>query len=301
MYLLFFILAVLIGASDAVITKRFAIQTIDTTTLVTGRFIVASLCLLPFAMHDLPVLRQFKKKDWWQTLFLALGGTILVNLLYFKALTLIPAFMTLMLYRLEPIFIILIAALFLKQKTSARTWALTVTAIFCSALIAVGNAQWSEFTSGTLSGIALILFASLLFAASTIIGKDMLNKVSPILLIWLRMAIAAVILASVQAPALYKTIPTLRNQDLIILFILGMFHSGLANWFFYKGLQASSPLFAGLIQLLGPVSGLTLSFLLLGEQPTLMQFVGICGLILVLYLLASPEKSPVPAATPESV
>jgi drug/metabolite transporter (DMT)-like permease len=180
--------------------------------------------------------------------------------------------------------------LFWKQKASQKTWLLTTAAILCSALIAAGGMRSTQLTPQAPKGVALIMAAAVLFAAATLLGKELLARVTPILLIWLRMAIAAVTLLAIQTPTLLRVLPGLKTQDLIALILIGIVHSGLANWLFYKGLKSSSALFAGLVQLLGPVSGLTTGYLLLGEKPSLPQFAGILGLLAVLYLLAQPGQ-----------
>lgn len=294
MYIFFYALAILIGGTDAAITKRFLLGSFSPSEVVVFRFIVATICLAPFAVGDRKMLKGLNRRDWLYLAFLAVIGTVVINLLYFQSLVFIPSFVVVMLYRVEPVFIIILAAVFLHQPASKRTWLLTLAAIACSALVAAGNTSQAEFTSQAGLGVALILLASFFYAISTLLGKRMLSKLSPILLIWLRMAIAALILIAFFAPDLVKIIPTLTLQDVIVLVILGAFHSGVSNWFFYKGLQFSTPLFGGLIQLLGPVSGIIASFFLMNEQPNLIQMAGIAGLFFVLFLLARPEKLKAP-------
>lgn len=289
MYLVFFIVAILIWGTDAALTKRFLIETLSPASALALRYIFATLCLTPFALPAIKKLRLLNRRDWLNLIALVLGGSLLSNLIYYYSLTLISAFVTTMLVRLEPVFIILLSAIFLKRTTSRRTWFFTIIAVGCSWLIAAGSGG-GGMSPQTLLGVGLMIISTLLWAIATLQGKTLLEKLSPIMLTWLRIGMTTLFLLPFQGRDLFARLPEISTQSLFVFFIMGALHSGLAFWFYYKGLKASTPLIASLAELLEPISGLAASLILLGETPQMIQIIGIAGLLVTLYLLTVSIK-----------
>lgn len=292
MSILFYTLAVLIWGTDAAITKRFLFSTIGPIPMVTVRLGVAALALLPLALREYPRLRGFGRKQWALLAVLVAVGTLGMNILFYEGLTRTPAFITLILFRLEPVFVILIGALFLKQHTRASTILLTLGAIASGALVSLGGSGVMHLSGLTPLGIGLVLGASICSAIGTIVAKDLLALVSPLLLTSLRTGLSTVLLLAWMGRTLLgETLPGMPAKDILVLVIMGVIYSGLAFWLYYKGLQNTSPLVGSLIQLLRIVSGLLASFVLLAEAPSALQWVGTAGLMATLFLLTRPEKA----------
>jgi drug/metabolite transporter (DMT)-like permease len=283
--LVFYLLAIVIWGADAAVTKAFLLTTLSPLLTLVGRFAIAALCLLPFIYGELRTLPRLTPKDWLSIGMLGLLGTALPNWLYLEALVSLPASIVLLLYRLEPIFAILIALILFHQPITLYIWPFLLIAIACSYIIVTGGAI-SPLTLGpeTTRGIMLTLAGTVLWAVATFVGKALLTKVSPILLVWLRFSLALGGLLLCHGSN-FSLLLTLTPGDLFWLSYLGIVSTGLAYIFYYKGLAASSPILASIIQLLGPVVGLPISFLLLNEQLSYLQLGGAVGLLASLYVL----------------
>jgi len=120
MWILFYAIAVLVWGTDAAITKRYLLSSIAPAPMLTIRLAVAGLTLIPFGMMELRSLKVFRKKEWAQLAVLILIGTLVMNLLYYESLTRNPAYLTLILFRLDSVFIILVSVLFLGHKTDTH-------------------------------------------------------------------------------------------------------------------------------------------------------------------------------------
>jgi drug/metabolite transporter (DMT)-like permease len=284
---------VLAWGTDAAITKRFLLSSIAPAPMLTIRLAVAAVTLLPFGLREFYTLRAFRRKEWQQLAALILFGTLGTNLFYYESLTRTPAFLTLILYRLDTVFVIILSALILKKKTSLATIGLVILALISAAAISLGNVTSFSLHDFNLLGIGLVLAAALCSAIGVMVAKNLLVMISPLLLVTLRTGLASLFLLTWQSNFfLTQAVKTIPQSEWLLLIFLGVVYSGLTFWLYYKGLQATTPLIGSLIQLLRVVSGLVASYIILGEIPNSIQWVGTLGLMIVLFLLTKPTKDP---------
>ena len=290
MWILFYAIAVIVWGIDAAITKRFLSSSIAPAPMLSIRLAVAAASLIPFGLAELQSLRSFRKKEWMHLAVLVLIGTLAMNLLYYESLRRIPAYVTLILFRLDSVFIILISVFFLRQKTDWKTVLLTLAALGCAGAISLGNQRGLTLKGLDGWGIGLVFLAALSSGLSTIVAKDLLKVISPILLVTLRTSLTSIFLLAWQGPELFRDIlPSLPRNDVWLMIFLGVVFSGLTFWVYYKGLKYTTPLVGSLVQLLRVVSGLGASYLLLAEVPTLIQWLGMVGLMGALFFLTQPQ------------
>lgn len=297
MYLIFFIIAVALWGTDAAITKRFLLNSLPPEPMITMRLAVAAITLLPFTIQGWAGVKVLSRRDWLRMTLVVLVGTVAMNVLYYKGLVLVPSFITIILFRMEPVFTILILSLFLGQPASLRTWLLTLAAIISAALVTLGQGVEFSLEEISMFGVGLVMLASICSSISTIVAKRLLDIMSPLLLTGLRTGLASFCLLAWQGPTIVKDIlPVIPRNDLLLIIGLGVVFSGFGFWMYYKGLQGATPLVGSLVGLLRIVSGLIASYALLNEIPTLVQWVGVVGLMGALYLLAAPQKPPAASA-----
>lgn len=292
-YLAYYVVAVLIWGSEAVLTKAFLLDALTPGAMLVWRTLITSMALLPLVLLERPSLRSsLGRRDWTALLALSVLGTALPTLLYFAALAMIPASTTMLLYRTEPIFVILLSVAVLRQRIAARVWLLTLAAVACAYLIAAGRWAPPALGSQAARGALLVLASTALYAAATLLGKALLAKVSPLTLVWLRFSLALPLLAAIYGREAISAAPQLDAQNWFWLLWMGGISSGLAYVFYYKGLQGSNAVIASVATLLGPVTGVTLSVLLLHESFTGWQVAGIAGLLATMYFLSTSDLGP---------
>lgn len=288
-YLVYYGLTVSIWGAEAVLTKLFLSDVLAPGAMLVLRVLITSLVLAPLVLLKKPPLYRLQRRDWAALLALSLLGTALPTLLYFIALAMIPASTTMLLYRTEPIFVIVLSALLLGQRVGLRVWLLTIVAVVCAYLIAVGQLQPPPLGSRTARGVLLMLASTALFAWATLLGKVLLDKVAPLVLVWLRFSLALPLLAVLFGQEALVAASQLELQKWFWLLWMGGISSGLAYVFYYKGLRGSNVVIASVATLLGPVVGVTLSVLLLHESFTAVQIAGIAGLLVTVYFLSTSD------------
>jgi drug/metabolite transporter (DMT)-like permease len=297
-YLVYFVVTVFIWGAEAALTKAFLTDALAPAPMLLLRAMVTTLVLLPLVLLQPPPLRSLSRRNWTALLALSLLGTALPTLLYFMALTMMPASVTMLMYRTEPIFVIILSALLLGQRVTRRVWVLTLVAVVCAYFVAIGRLQPPALNSATARGVALMLASTVLFAWATLLGKGLLDRVAPLALVWLRFSLAVPLLALLFGQEALVAAAQLSLQNWFWLLWMGGISSGLAYVFYYKGLQGSNVIIASVVTLLGPVVGVTLSVLLLDESFSALQVVGIVGLLATVYLLSTSNlwSTPHPAA-----
>lgn len=291
-YLIYYAVAVLIWGSETALTKAFLLDSLAPEAMLVLRTAITALVLAPLVLLDRPKLGRLSRRDWLAVLILSVFGTALPTLLYFVALARIPASTTMLLYRTEPIFVILLSVVVLHQRVALRVWLLTLVAVACSYLIAIGQLEPPPLHSNAAQGALLVLAATALYAVATLLGKVLLHKVAPLTLVWLRFSLALPVLLVLFGAETTAALPALKTEDLLWLVWMGSISSGLTFVFYYKGLQASNAILASVMTLLGPVTGLALSVFLLHETFTTWQVVGIAGLLITVYFLSTSNIQP---------
>ena len=178
-YMVYYAVAILIWGTESVLTKAFLLDSLAPQAMLVLRTAITALVLLPIVLLDRPKLGGLSRRDWRAVLVLGVFGTALPMMLYFAALDRIPASTTMLLYRTEPIFVILLSVVVLHQRVATRVWGLTLLAVACSYLIAVGRLEPPPFQSDAAQGALLVVAATALYAVATLVGKALLDKVPP--------------------------------------------------------------------------------------------------------------------------
>ena len=120
-YMVYYAVAILIWGSESVLTKAFLLDLLAPQAMLVLRTAITALVLLPLVLLDRPKLGGLSRRDWGAVLVLGVFGTALPMMLYFAALDRIPASTTMLLYRTEPIFVILLSVVVLHQRVATAS------------------------------------------------------------------------------------------------------------------------------------------------------------------------------------
>ncbi|HMN11567.1 MAG TPA: DMT family transporter [Bellilinea sp.] len=289
---MYFLLAVLIWGTDAGLTKAFLVADVPAPAMFAVRMTFASLALMPFAWKHWPDFRKLSLKSWLELGVLVVIGVVVMNVVYTWGLVTVPSYLAVILFRLEPILVILISFTFLNKKYSPLILVLTLAALTFAAVATLGG---KLLGGGGLTldpkGIMLVLLATLSSALATLAAKDLLRVMSPLVLTSVRTTFAALILLSFTAkPLVTEIIPRLSAGQIGLLVLLGVVFSGFAFWLYYEGLERSTPLLASLMQLIRIPTGIVTGYFLLAEVPGTMQWIGTTGIVLTLIFITLHEN-----------
>lgn len=257
------------------IAGRVIAQSVDPYSAAFIRFFIAATILLLMVYK---IEKGFPRLDLNQTvqvILLGLTGVLGYNIFFFKGLKLIPASRAALIIATNPIVISLLSALLFKEKLR-RIQIIGIIISVVGAIIAITHGNLLQFLREKLSwGDAFIFVCVLCWVAYSIIGKTVLNKLSPLTSVAYSAAVGAIGLF----------IPALNHQLIeksgsfpglawIGLFYLALFGTVLGFKWYYEGIKAIGPTRAGLFINFVPISAIFLAFFILNEPITFSLVLG---------------------------
>jgi DME family drug/metabolite transporter len=187
----------------------------------------------------------------------------LMNATYISAQALGTAANAILLQNSAPLWLYLVSIYILGESSDRRGTISLFLGLFGIAIIIVGG--WSE---GELSVIGIGLASGFTYAG-VILGLRMLRDMSSSwLTVWNHLIGAMVLLPFV----LFLRPPTWEQY--VLLFFFGAIQLGLPYWLMARGLRSVSAPEAGAITLLEPILNPVWTYLVCGEQPSPLTFVG---------------------------
>jgi drug/metabolite transporter (DMT)-like permease len=252
----------------------------DAYAIAFFRVLFASLTLLPVVLLTRKPETMRAAKSWRVMLslglLLALGWTLL-----FHSMKLIAIANAVLLNYTAPIFVALLAPLFLKEKLEKST--LLALAISVAGIVVISYQQNLQISHLNLLGVILGLLAGLAYAGFIIASKRALSSFSSQVVAFYSYSVASIFL-------LPFVIGTDFSPDLaswILLLVLGVFNTGFAVTLYLKGLGMVTAQKAVVFTYLEPASAVVFGFLFLAQQPTPLMLVGGFLILIAGYIVAS--------------
>ena len=244
-------------AVDALIRTPLT-RTIPSASIVLYEHVVGLLVLSPLFVRSLPILRTVTRKTWVHVFVLSLVSSVGGTVLFTQALS--SSFATgdfitpLLLQKLQPLWVILLAVLLLKEKLHKEFLLWAPVALVGSYLISFGlTVPQLQFT-GKEMVVMLSLGAAACWGSGTIMSKLLLHRYSAQDATFLRF-IAAVPLALFVALTLHQYYPaTAFTLDHIVRFVIISLSTGAAALLlYYAGLAKTKAHVATVAELMFPL------------------------------------------------
>ena len=287
--LVFLILAqTMVGVN--IVSSKLLLTSIPVLVLLDIRFILASFILFSLhwttpARHE-SMLMPFLKlnlRDWGFIIAQALSAGVLFNCLMLTGLNYTDANVAGIITSALPAIIAIMSWLMLGEKISSQKALCVVFATLGLIMIAYDKYDGIG-KSHSFFGDVIVLLSLLPEAGYYILFKLYPNKLPMFLVSALLNAINALILL----PALFFidwTPSAIHLSSWLILLTLGL-SSGLFYVFWFIGSQRVDGIMASLSTATMPVATVILAWLILNEQLTLMEFIGMSVVILSIVLYA---------------
>ncbi|MBU1146466.1 DMT family transporter [Patescibacteria group bacterium] len=181
-YLLVLGTAIISGVS--IFVNQFGVKIINSDIFAgLKNFAVAGilLCLI-FWFKEWKLLAKLKIKEWGTLVLIGLVGGSIPFLLFFRGLSLTSGSTTSFVHKTMFLYVIILAALFLKEKINKNL-------VIGASLLLFGNMLLLKIFNGFQFGYGefLVLIATVLWAAEQIISKKALENISPKIVAWGRM------------------------------------------------------------------------------------------------------------------
>jgi len=250
------------------------------------RFVVASAALLVAAVAlegrlPLPTRRQLIA-----TLVLGATGILAYNLFFLGALARLPASRSSLIVALNPVLTIAAASLLLGERLSARRW-LGVGVALAGVCIVVTRGELAGLLGGAIGAGELMMFGAIVaWAAYTLVGRSVLEGLTPIAATTWATLFGTAMLAVVAAPQLprvdWGAVSLAASLSVLYLGLLG---TAVAFVWYYRAVQVLGPSRTVIFNNLVPVFGAAFGVLLLGEPLSVSMVVGgavaVAGVMLV--------------------
>jgi len=270
-------MAAIIWGSNGVIVNSVPY---DAYAIAFLRVLFASLTLLPIVLLTRKPEMMSAARSWRVMLslglLLALGWTLL-----FHSMKLITIANAVLLNFTAPIFVALLAPLFLKEKLNKST--LLALAISVAGIAVISYQQNLQISDLNLLGVILGLLAGLAYAGFIIASKKALSSFSSQVIAFYSYSVASIFLFPF-------VIGTEFSSDLtswMLLLVLGIFNTGFAVTLYLKGLAMIKAQKAVVLTYLEPASAVVFGFLFLSQQPTPHMLVGGFLILIAGYIVAS--------------
>lgn len=275
--------AVIWGATAPIM--KLTLEEIPVFSLAFLRMTAASIILGAFIFKSL----RIKKQDFWNFFWAAITGVTLNLTLFFIGLKLTQAILAAFLIAAVPIFTMLAAHIYLKEKFTTRLILASAIAVV-GVIIIIGKFEGS-FDSMALVGNILLLLATVSWVAHEIIAKKLLRVYEGSTVTFYSMAIGALtflplfLLEYVANPNWYKSITSQGAAGLLF----GIFAASLtAYWAWNKGLKLLPAGQAAFFFYLDPISGAILAMILLDEKLTPQLVIG--GILIATAVFLAEQK-----------
>jgi len=260
------------------VAGRFLAQALPLMTAAFGRFLVASILLVAFAIRTEGRLPRLNRQQLVITAFLGFTGIFLYNVFFFGALEKIPAGRTSLFVSLSPIMTAVFASFLFQERLGLRRWFGVVIALFGAMIVITrGDLVDGVLDIGRSLGIGemMMLGAVLSWVAYTLISRNALKSLSPIAAttygtLW------GFLFLTIGAAGEFGQI----NWALVdwrvwaAIIYLGAFGTVVAFIWYLQGVKAIGPSRTTVFTNLVPVFGVLLSTIILGETVLVSMIVG---------------------------
>ncbi len=245
---------------------------------------------------------DFKKLNFKKVLglfYIGAGASALAAILFVKGAVIMNYNFTVaaLLQKFQPLFAILLAAVFLKEKISVKFWLYVVPALLGAYLISFGIVSpvslWSSAGQVSATGPLLAVLAALLWAGGTVVGRALLYDLNFQFVTALRFLLGFVFLffyvlffEKMQFGAMT---PLFWRNTIIISLLTGFF----ALLLYYFGLKTTKASTATLMELGYPLALSLVNWKFLGIALSVPQIVGaviLLASVTALVIETSKEK-----------
>ena len=174
-------IAASLWAFDAVIRTVLSAK-IPAASVVLFEHIIGFIFLIPFFIKGIQSYKKLKLKDWgWvvlMTLFNSVLGTTLFTLALMKSFSVYDFVTPLLLQKLQPVIVIILSAIFLKEKLSWKFLLMIPLVLIGSYMVGFSAEPVSFSLQGKEEVALLALGAAFFWGSGIILNKIVLKKLS---------------------------------------------------------------------------------------------------------------------------
>ena len=283
----FVIVAASLWAVDGIVLRP-VLFTLPVSLVVFVESTIVAILLTPFMIKYFSKAKELSRGDLLAFIGVALAGGAIGTMAITKALfyvNYVNLSIVILIQKLQPVFAIILAGIFLKEKLPYVFFVWGGVAITGAYFMTFGlNLPNLETGDKTTLAALFALLAALGFGSSTVLSKRALKDVSFELGTYLRFAISSIImLIIVISSGTLSSIVSITTNQIYIFFLIAFTTGGPAIFLYYFGLKRISASVASICELAFPLTAVILEFALRGNILGPVQWIG--ALILLFSIL----------------
>ena len=272
-------------ATDALV-RYPAIDRVDPTFIVFVEHILAVMILLPWLMYkQRDQIFSLNAREWAAAAFSGIGGSALGTVLFTASFLYINPSVAVLLQKLQPIMVVIIAYLMLGERPNKKFYFWGVIAFGAGLVLSFPDLDFHFLYSGVdlhSKGIQYAFGAALLWAASTVTGKVLLQRTRPVLATFWRFFfgfLGLLVILALAKSSLPWSMAFSNQANVFSLLYLSLIPGLLAMLVYYSGLSKTSAGVSTFIELVYPIGAVALNTIFLHTPLGTVQT--IAGAILV--------------------
>jgi drug/metabolite transporter (DMT)-like permease len=230
-----------------------------------GRTIVGSLALLAAAKVMRVDLRVKSARDWW--FFAVSGGLLALHwLTFFQAIQTSTVAIGLLAFSCFPLFVTFLEPIMFRERLRGTDIFMAVAVVAGLAVVTPSFDAGNRMTQGVMWGVA----SGFAYAILCLLSRSHVASRPAMTVTLYQQGFAAIF----TAPGLWISRASLDGRTTLLLIVLGLVFTALAQWLFVASLRQIRAQTASVVTCLEPVYGILFAVLLLGEKPSARTLLG---------------------------
>ena len=280
----FIIVAASLWGVDGIVLRPI-LFTLPVTLVVFVESTIVAVLLTPFMFKYFGELKNMHWSDWLAFIGVALLGGAIGTMAITRALfyvNYVNLSVVILIQKLQPVFAISLAAVYLKEKLPTEFFLWAVLAITGAYFMTFGF-NLPDLSNGDKTALAalLSLVAAISFSSSTVLSKRALKNVGFELGTYLRFAITSVImLLIVLIPGTITSISEISGKQMLIFILIAFSTGGPAIFLYYYGLKRISASVSSICELSFPLTAVILEYFVHGNILGPVQWIGTVVLLI---------------------
>lgn len=277
------LLASIIWAIEPILAK-LSYQNSDFLHTLTMRAIFVTLTAFVYGMLTTKEHFRINKRQLSALAYLAIAANVFGDIMYFFALTQVSVVNAVLIGYMQPIFVVLIGFLVLKEDKLTKYDYIGVLVMITSGLLITTKTLENFLTLrlGTY-GDLFVLSATIAWATTTLVLRKYLKDTNAGVVCFYRFLFASIPFATYLIST--STFSIANIYQILIGIVVGI-----GTILYIEGVKRLKAAQASALELSAPFFAAVLGFLVLGELVTLMQSIGIFVLFAGVYFLSKKEK-----------
>ena len=278
------IIAASLWAVDGIVLRP-SLYSLPVPIVVLIESTIVAVLLTPFFIKKFSSLKKLRKKDWLAFFGVALLGGAIGTMSITKALfyvNFVNLSVVILLQKLQPVFAIVLATIFLKEKLPKEFFLWAGLAILGAYVMTFGLSS-PNFSTGDKTTIAALfaLVAAFSFSSSTVLSKRALKNVDYEMGTYLRFLFSSIIMLIIAASTGdISSLSQITTKQIIIFLIIAFTTGGAAIFLYYYGLKRISASVASICELAFPLTAVVLEYFVHGNILSSIQWIGAAVLLL---------------------